>query len=175
NGIAVLRADYARGDATRSAEAGRTQWERDLIVRQEIGDWFTDTVGGHALLMAGICRGARVVIHLAAREKAVSSVLLIAPPVLEPVSRRRWLARHLKLRDEAAGLRIDPRAASDLIEVTERMPVTMICSDRDAAFLRESLGGRARDLDLISGPRLNRMESPEVQAAVRAQTVDWAW
>jgi dienelactone hydrolase len=174
--VAVLRADYARG--LDSGEDRETQdaavWERDIAVRSEINDWFAQQLGASELLAAGICRGARVVLQLAAHNEAISGLLLIAPPLLESSLREHPSVHAESKDDQRPESAVDPRARDDLLRVAERIPLTMLCSDREAAVIQPWLGARARDLQLISGPRLNRMESPEVQSAVLHQTVQWA-
>jgi hypothetical protein len=178
-GVVVLRADYARGPDD-GAAAGRrvwgqtdAEWERDLAVRHEVAEWFRERAGCTDLMMAGICRGALVAIHVAALNSAISRLFLIAPPVLDTRARRRWL---LGRRRRPPRMRISSGVAAPLIQVVERIPVTMLCVERDAAFLDHALRSACHPfaLDLIPSPRLNRMESPEVQAATLEHTVRWA-
>jgi dienelactone hydrolase len=183
-GVAVLRADYSRsGDSRSTAISGaaakaRARLEHDVLLRHEIGEWFRQTAGSRDLLLAGSCYGARVALHVAARNPAVSRLFLIAPYIVKPAGRWQRLGRRLTGRDRPAGIRIDPAVASDLVQLLKRIPVAMVFGERDtfdAPLLRRALGAQADalELDVIPGLALHPVHSPEVQAAVLEWTVRW--
>ena len=182
-GFTVLRADYPRArDGTEGATRGamadaRERLERDVALRHEVADWFTQAAGNPDLLLAGSCYGARVAIHLAARNRAVSKASLIAPYVVMPPGRWQRLRQRVARGERA--IRIDPSAAADLGQVVERMPVAIVFGEHDefdAAALRRAVGAEADgfDLDVLPGLALHPVHSPEVQEAVRTWTVRWA-
>jgi dienelactone hydrolase len=183
-GFVVLRADYLRNRESRSMVRGApgqagARWDHELPVRNEIAEWFRQRVDSPDLLLAGSCYGARVALHLAARNPAISGLFLLAPYLLNPYRRWQRLQRRFASRKPLAGKRIDPVAASDLMQVIERIPVAMIFGERDEfdpVVLRQGLGAQADafELDVIPGLALHPVHSPEVQAAVLERTVGWA-
>jgi pimeloyl-ACP methyl ester carboxylesterase len=183
-GVVTLRADYPRTkdyprnpnrrNRTVSQVSGpvAATWQEDLALRQEIAEWFRHRLGSRELWLAGMCYGARVAVHLAAEDPAITRLLLLHPFVMEP----RW--RRPRLWKRSPSMRVDPPAATDLKRAIERIPVTMMFfSERDMAAVRQALGTHADRLDLDTFPVSSTVRFsglPEVQEEALRRTVSWA-
>ena len=181
-GVAVLRADFGRrtesnGSLVRRA-LGQTDamWKQDVVVRHEIAEWWREKLGTSELWVAGSCYGARVAIHLAARNPAISRLFLIVPFLRRRYTGWQRLQRRLAPRDH---MPIHRLAARDLIAVVDRIPVAVLYGEHDGydpVVLRQQLGAAedAYELELIPGLALHPVSSTEVQAVVLERTIGWA-
>jgi dienelactone hydrolase len=184
-GVLVLRAEYWRREASTSSMirggtgAAGVPWTREVSLRREIVEWFRQRSGCRDLWLAGTCYGARLAIDIAARDPAVTRMLLIAPYLGGSDERPRWRLHLRALNGASVSTRIDRRAARDLRTVLGRMPVSMVFGEHDrfdALALERSLGtaGTAVDLDVVPGIAVYPVHSPEAQVAVLERTMRWA-
>ncbi|CAN5895278.1 hypothetical protein BH20GEM1_BH20GEM1_21420 [soil metagenome] len=181
-GVTVLRTDNSckgessavRVEATRGGARGATA-RHDVVLLGEVASWFRERTGSQELFVAGNCYGARLAIHLAARDPAISRLFLSVPFLRAPNPRGAVLRRVLRM---SGSDRLDPAAVNDMRSVLRRAPVTAMVGENDVddVFrLRDALGPDAARLELTVVPdvALHPPRTTRIQEEILQRTVGW--
>jgi pimeloyl-ACP methyl ester carboxylesterase len=184
-GIATLRADYAG-----VAESWGADLHETIAASRELGQWFTERLGGEGIVIVGHCLGLAHAAALCRDHDNVLGVALVVPPVYSStavsttrsprrlarkvVARiRYWRARRRYKQSED----IDPKVA--LVEIVQRVPTWILIGTGNIYFPGVSALvpelQRVGDLqvEVAEGVTVDPAKSPEAQALILEGVSTW--